>query len=420
MGLKSADFEQIDPAARANETVEVKEEPATSLDERAASSSDFVTVDIPKRSVSPSYSIPCRASPAPVQHPYPTPAPSPNKNSIKTVYLHGSLASLRCPKCHNVIPFTEDYRQVYAQGRAPVCGNCTGLELARQATEKRSMGTGLLRPTVVLYGEFHPDGEAIGEFTAKDLKARPDCLIVIGTSLKVPGIKRLVKEMSKSVHTSRGEKTSGPNRSHTGLTIYLNMEKQKGAEWDGVFDYFVQGDCQEGVKLLNGEGQWTLPASVIKELTSRKRKAPADSESQKKVKLNGTEKDRAISNGTSTKSEIDESSAKTNGTAKSPAAKKAKAHGDIRDQMKAVKKPRSMKTVDRKPMVPKATAPKANGTKAAAPKGTAKRTPSESSKGSKSNGKAPSTKRSASSSRSSSSSLVLQPASRSVTPKKRA
>ncbi len=64
----------------------------------------------------------------------------------------------------------------------------------RVAQNKRRISTGILRPNIVLYGEAHPSGDAIGAIQSKDLRRRPDLLLVFGTSLKIPGVKALITD----------------------------------------------------------------------------------------------------------------------------------------------------------------------------------------------------------------------------------
>ena len=59
----------------------------------------------------------------------------------------------------------------------------------RAVAGKRSQGIGKLRPRLVLYNEGNPDAEAIGSVSEADLLSRPDGLVVVGTSLKIPGVK---------------------------------------------------------------------------------------------------------------------------------------------------------------------------------------------------------------------------------------
>ena len=70
----------------------------------------------------------------------------------------------------------------------------------------------------------------------------PDLLIVAGTSLKVPGTKRIVREFAKACHSRDSERKKEPPV----RTVYLNYDFPSAAsEWAGVFDMWVQGDVQQ-------------------------------------------------------------------------------------------------------------------------------------------------------------------------------
>jgi NAD-dependent histone deacetylase SIR2 len=112
---------------------------------------------------------------------------------------------------------------------------------------ERSRKTGYLRASVVLYGEEHPQGELIGSAVERDLKGtgkkeekegKVDLLLVAGTSLSIPGVKRIVKEMARALHGRKG--TAGTPR-----VLMINREMPKGKEWEEVFDTFIAGDIQE-------------------------------------------------------------------------------------------------------------------------------------------------------------------------------
>ncbi|KAJ2766377.1 NAD-dependent deacetylase hst3, partial [Coemansia nantahalensis] len=87
--------------------------------------------------------------------------------------------------------------------------------------------------------------ELIGELSEYDLKQRPDLLIVIGTSLKIPGIKRMIREMSKCVHSC----TQRSKRAGAGKAIFINRDEPPRG-WDDVFDYFIAGDADEVISRL--------------------------------------------------------------------------------------------------------------------------------------------------------------------------
>ncbi|WFD19084.1 hypothetical protein MCAP1_001304 [Malassezia caprae] len=68
----------------------------------------------------------------------------------------------------------------------------------------------------------------------------PDLLVVAGTSLKVPGTKRIVREFAKACRARDTGKAHAPVR-----VVYMNYDFPSAAsEWAGVFDMWVQGDVQ--------------------------------------------------------------------------------------------------------------------------------------------------------------------------------
>ena len=227
----------------------------------------------------------------------------------RCIPLHGTLLTLHCQHCTQSFPLeppslhpsrflspplsrdasTADFSStaslhgLLALGRPPPCPSCTSLEQTRALVGKRLRGVGKLRPSVVLYGEEHREGEGVGEAVRRDLcgithikaaastpdkadagspsrpRARagkgPDLLLVVGTSLRVPGTKRIVREFSKAVRPSTSPSTSRPSTpafspATDGIpsqirTVYLNFDFPLPArDWEGVFDVWVNGDAQ--------------------------------------------------------------------------------------------------------------------------------------------------------------------------------
>ena len=74
---------------------------------------------------------------------------------------------------------------------------------------------GVLRPDMVLYDEVQPTGADIGLLLSQDLKRSPDFLLVLGTSLKLAAIRRLVKDFASVVHEK-----SGLGSSISSLTVH--------------------------------------------------------------------------------------------------------------------------------------------------------------------------------------------------------
>ncbi|GAA5906358.1 uncharacterized protein JCM6883_005523 [Sporobolomyces salmoneus] len=212
----------------------------------------------------------CITPPAPI---VPSASSSSASSFPRCIPLHGHLSTLSCALCSTTYPLPP-YLPLLSTGQAPLCPSCVSISSARQSQNRRSLGIGYLKPDVVLYGEHHKDGTRIGEITSTDLGKgkRPDLLIVVGTSLKVPGTKKLVKELSKVIKpvSSNGvsagagageEKKKGggggagaKKRKDKINTVFLNQEFPGGGkEWMGVFDCWVRGDIQEFVEVLEKE-----------------------------------------------------------------------------------------------------------------------------------------------------------------------
>lgn len=148
-----------------------------------------------------------------------------------TIQLHGGLEKMVCIKCGQLEPLDA---RLFEGPEAPLCETCKVDDQVRTAhAGKRSHGIGRLRPRFVLYNEYNPDEEAIGNVCRADLKARPDAVIVVGTSLKVPGTRRLVKELCQVTRSRRG-----------GFTAWINIDPEpKGAEFRDCWDMVVRSRC---------------------------------------------------------------------------------------------------------------------------------------------------------------------------------
>lgn len=232
--------------------------------------------------------------------------PSPPLEIPRCIPLHGTLQTVHCQTCTHKYPL-EEYLPSLESGLPPQCPECTSMEETRQVIGKRARGIGRLRPSVVLYNEMHQDGEGVGDVVEKDLmgsskgkgRSGADLLLVVGTSLRVPGTKRMVREFAKAVHargsasskeSSTSSPSSSPRRSPTNdedppfRSIYLNMDfPVPTREWDGVFDVWLQGDAQIFAEMM--EAEIKKEAEAKQQALDRKRKreeeaaATADRES---------------------------------------------------------------------------------------------------------------------------------------------
>ncbi|CUS22126.1 LAQU0S04e08790g1_1 [Lachancea quebecensis] len=163
----------------------------------------------------------------------------------KTVQLHGSIRHMFCNKCSKIYDMDPSLfkaqeeqldREVF-----PLCPQCTEFEVVRAVAGMRSQGVGKLRPRIVLYNEIHPEGESIGDVVSKDLKGRPDCLIIVGTTLKIPGVRAMCKQFARQVHQSNG------------IVLWLNTELPTKSIEDflGFIDLIVVGDCQKVMSVFD-------------------------------------------------------------------------------------------------------------------------------------------------------------------------
>lgn len=159
----------------------------------------------------------------------------------EVVQLHGDLETLRCSLCQQTCAWNDRDTRVLLAGKPPLCQLCIVKDLERQDRGKRGTKVGTLRPNIVLYGEEHPSGDAVGSITAHDLALSPDVLLILGTSLHVHGLKILVKEFSKSVHARAGGK---------GKVIFVNLSKPPESIWKDAFDYWVSMDCDAWVDAM--------------------------------------------------------------------------------------------------------------------------------------------------------------------------
>ena len=70
-----------------------------------------------------------------------------------------------------------------------------------------------------------------------DMSRSPDVMVIMGTSLKVSGLKALVKDFAKVMHAAK----------KPGLVVFVNATRP-GKEWEGVIDVHVQGDTDTWVE----------------------------------------------------------------------------------------------------------------------------------------------------------------------------
>lgn len=179
---------------------------------------------------------------------------------VPVVQLHGSLAELRCGLCLKTCSWEESERAtIIGSGQAPDCPFCMEYNARRTGRGRRGLAVGRLRPDIVLYGEEHPKANLVGPIITHDLALGPDVLLILGTSLRVHGLKVIVKEFAKTVH-DRG-----------GKVIFVNRTKPPESTWKDTIDYWVGWDCDAWVLDLQKRRPdiWSPPSSSQEDLRSR-------------------------------------------------------------------------------------------------------------------------------------------------------
>ncbi|THV07595.1 DHS-like NAD/FAD-binding domain-containing protein [Dendrothele bispora CBS 962.96] len=164
----------------------------------------------------------------------------------RNIQLHGDIHRVRCMACSANFPCTQMHLDSFDKGLSPECPECSQRSQARVARSARATRVGSLRPAIVLYDEPHPLGDEIGVVQGFDIGRKPDMLIIMGTSMKVHGLKKLVKEFAKVVHAQSSSASSSTSRQKNwvGKVIFVN-KTPPGSEWSDIIDYHVSGETDE-------------------------------------------------------------------------------------------------------------------------------------------------------------------------------
>ena len=117
----------------------------------------------------------------------------------KCILMHGSLHKLKCNKCSAVYDW-EGFEAAIQQSQDLYCSKCSQ---GRPGVEKELTVGGKLRPDFVMIDE--ESSAEVDGCIKTDAAKNPDVLLVIGTSLKLPRPKQLVKDLGKRVQTSGGK-----------------------------------------------------------------------------------------------------------------------------------------------------------------------------------------------------------------------
>ncbi|KAJ2246877.1 NAD-dependent deacetylase hst3 [Coemansia sp. RSA 455] len=201
--------------------------------------------------------------------------------AAQSVPLHGSMEHLSCQLCSSSYHFSEQSSESAIRA-GDECPDCQARSQVREACGRRSLATGKLRPTVVLYEEPHPHCEDIAKIISHDARAlgtrrssgvskQPqDVVLVFGTTLKVPGCRQLVRKLA----------TASPD---TTLTVFVNNEPVCGKSWDGIVDYQVIGNVEDWCARV--ERKWSVQTKITQWTKTRKSGASVAPSSKDKPKV---------------------------------------------------------------------------------------------------------------------------------------
>ncbi|KAF2241332.1 DHS-like NAD/FAD-binding domain-containing protein [Trematosphaeria pertusa] len=165
-----------------------------------------------------------------------TQVPLPEKDPWpKTIQLHGGFDKMVCSKCHGISPLQAEK---FIGPEPPACPTCLENDRGRKEAGKRSHGIGTLRPRMVLYNQHNPDGEAIGSCVSAGLRRRPDAVIVVGTALSVPAVRRTTQDMCATVRDRRN-----------GMNIWINIDSEPRQQLANLLDFVVKGPCDKVAQL---------------------------------------------------------------------------------------------------------------------------------------------------------------------------
>ncbi|KAG5654697.1 hypothetical protein H0H81_007453 [Sphagnurus paluster] len=177
---------------------------------------------------------------------------------VRNVQLHGDIHSVRCMSCSAEFPCSSEHISMFLVGSPPDCPECTTRLKARVARSARAIRVGTLRPAIVLYDESHPLGDDIGNIQSADVMRKPDMLIIMGTSLKVHGLRKMVKEFAKTVHASASSNSTNA-KPWQGKVIFVN-KTPPASEWNDIIDYHVEGDTDSWVEKVVNDWKRMRPA----------------------------------------------------------------------------------------------------------------------------------------------------------------
>lgn len=148
--------------------------------------------------------------------------------SENLIYLHGNLNYLICTMCGHKIDYTDKVNEIYKRGEDIECTSCIIGNRKRKESKIRPTKVGFYHTNIIHYDQPHYDAYKIARLFESDMDL--DLFIVMGTSLKVYGVKEMVKRGLRKVRLNNGK------------GVLVNLE-EPCREFREMFDYFWKGEC---------------------------------------------------------------------------------------------------------------------------------------------------------------------------------
>ena len=73
--------------------------------------------------------------------------------------------------------------------------------------KKRNYNIGRLRPRIIFYNKYNSNEKAIGTIIGVDFKFRSNIIIIVSINIKIPDVRRIIKEIYRMVKRQRDKFT---------------------------------------------------------------------------------------------------------------------------------------------------------------------------------------------------------------------
>ncbi|KAF8322923.1 DHS-like NAD/FAD-binding domain-containing protein [Cantharellus anzutake] len=179
------------------------------------------------------------------------------------ITLHGSLSMLRCNICSKSCVLTAQHVAQYKKGLFPECKEC--VEEGKELRLRCQRHVGVLCHQIV-YTEDGPESDPVAEekglLLDQDASSSPRVFLILGTSLKLSGIRSFMRTMTRSMHRPTDLPQALPNgirdynyldllelQTSDALVVFVNLEQPRSMV--PYIDVWLQEDVQAWSDRIN-------------------------------------------------------------------------------------------------------------------------------------------------------------------------